>query len=240
MPGRWQQLLQHDWVGGCLVGDDLHRGDLGRAERPLEEPAGRGASRRGETNTSMTWPNWSIARETERKGAGELHLGLVDLPAITDGIATRPGSLGQPRCEPLDPPGAGEVVDLQAAFGQQLLQVAVRQRQAQLPAHRQHDHLGAASRSRRTQTVRQRRSGDGEFSWRQSACSRLDHSSCNSACTAGGVFELPLGSPLRYLVKELGGGPPDGRAIKAIFPGASNTVIVPAQLDVPLDFDSMR
>jgi hypothetical protein len=25
MPGRWQQLLQHDWVGGCLVGDDLHR-----------------------------------------------------------------------------------------------------------------------------------------------------------------------------------------------------------------------
>ena len=42
MPGRWQQLLQHDWVGGCLVGDDLHRGDLRRAERPLEEPAGSG------------------------------------------------------------------------------------------------------------------------------------------------------------------------------------------------------
>jgi NADH-quinone oxidoreductase subunit F len=55
-----------------------------------------------------------------------------------------------------------------------------------------------------------------------------------------GVFELPLGTPLRYLAKELGGGPPDGRAMKAIFPGASNTVIVPAQLDVPLDFDSMR
>jgi NADH-quinone oxidoreductase subunit F len=55
-----------------------------------------------------------------------------------------------------------------------------------------------------------------------------------------GVFELPLGSPLRYLVEELAGGPPDGRAIKAIFPGASNTVISPAQLDVALDFDSMR
>jgi hypothetical protein len=41
-----------------------------------------------------------------------------------------------------------------------------------------------------------------------------------------GVFELPLGSPLRYLVEELAGGPPAGRAIKAIFPGASNTVIV--------------
>jgi NADH:ubiquinone oxidoreductase subunit F (NADH-binding) len=55
-----------------------------------------------------------------------------------------------------------------------------------------------------------------------------------------GVFELPLGSPLRYLVEELAGGPPDGRAVKAIFPGASNTVIGPGQLDVPLDFDSMR
>jgi NADH-quinone oxidoreductase subunit F len=55
-----------------------------------------------------------------------------------------------------------------------------------------------------------------------------------------GVFELPLGSPLRYLVKELAGGPPDGRAIKALFPGASNTVILPQQLDMPLDFDSMR
>ena len=55
-----------------------------------------------------------------------------------------------------------------------------------------------------------------------------------------GVFELPLGSPLRYLVEELAGGPPEGRAVKAVFPGASNTVISPEQLDLPLDFDSMR
>jgi NADH-quinone oxidoreductase subunit F len=55
-----------------------------------------------------------------------------------------------------------------------------------------------------------------------------------------GVFELPLGSQLRYLVEELAGGPPEGRAVKAIFPGASNTVILPEQLDLPLDFDSMR
>ncbi len=55
-----------------------------------------------------------------------------------------------------------------------------------------------------------------------------------------GVFELPLGTPLRYLVEELAGGTPEGRAVKAIFPGASNTVIVPEQLDTPLDFDSLR
>lgn len=55
-----------------------------------------------------------------------------------------------------------------------------------------------------------------------------------------GVFELPLGTPLRYLVEELAGGPPEGRRIKAIFPGASNTVLAPSELDVPMDFDSMR
>jgi NADH-quinone oxidoreductase subunit F len=55
-----------------------------------------------------------------------------------------------------------------------------------------------------------------------------------------GVFELPLGTPLRYLVEELAGGTPEGRAVKAIFPGASNTAIVPEQLDTPLDYDSMR
>jgi NADH-quinone oxidoreductase subunit F len=55
-----------------------------------------------------------------------------------------------------------------------------------------------------------------------------------------GVFELSLGTPMRYLVDEVAGGPPDGRAIRAIVPGASNTVITPEQLDTPLDFESMK
>jgi NADH-quinone oxidoreductase subunit F len=55
-----------------------------------------------------------------------------------------------------------------------------------------------------------------------------------------GVFELPLGTPMRHLVEELGGGPPEGRAIKAIVPGASNTVIIEEQLDTPMDFESMK
>ena len=55
-----------------------------------------------------------------------------------------------------------------------------------------------------------------------------------------GVFELPLGSPLRSLVEEAGGGAQEGRTIKAIFPGASNTVMVPQELDTPMDFGSMR
>jgi NADH-quinone oxidoreductase subunit F len=55
-----------------------------------------------------------------------------------------------------------------------------------------------------------------------------------------GVFELPLGTPLRYLVQDRAGGPEEGRSLKAIFPGASNTVLSPSELDVPMDFDSMR
>lgn len=56
---------------------------------------------------------------------------------------------------------------------------------------------------------------------------------------AEGVFELPLGTPLRYLIEEIAGGPRTGR-VKAVFPGAANTVILPEVLDVPMDFDSMR
>ena len=55
-----------------------------------------------------------------------------------------------------------------------------------------------------------------------------------------GVFELPLGTPLRVLVEQAAGGPPDGRAIKAVLPGASSAVIGSDQLDLPLDFDDMR
>jgi NADH-quinone oxidoreductase subunit F len=55
-----------------------------------------------------------------------------------------------------------------------------------------------------------------------------------------GVFELPLGTPMRYLVEDLAGGPTEGRSIKVIVPGASNTIITPEQLDTPMDFESMK
>jgi NADH:ubiquinone oxidoreductase subunit F (NADH-binding) len=51
-----------------------------------------------------------------------------------------------------------------------------------------------------------------------------------------GVFELPLGTPLRHLVSDLAGA----RSVKVIFPGASSAVIVADQLDLAMDFDVMR
>ena len=55
-----------------------------------------------------------------------------------------------------------------------------------------------------------------------------------------GVYELPMGFSLRELIYGVGGGPPEGRELKAVFPGASNTVISAEQLDTPLAFDAMR
>jgi len=56
-----------------------------------------------------------------------------------------------------------------------------------------------------------------------------------------GVYELPLGTSLRSLIYETGGGIPEGRALKAVFPGGpSQTVLTERDLDVPLDFDSLR
>jgi NADH-quinone oxidoreductase subunit F len=55
-----------------------------------------------------------------------------------------------------------------------------------------------------------------------------------------GIYELPLGEPLRALIDDVGGGAAPGRQIKAVFPGASSAPLSPAQLDIPLDFDALR
>jgi NADH-quinone oxidoreductase subunit F len=55
-----------------------------------------------------------------------------------------------------------------------------------------------------------------------------------------GNYELVLGTPLRHLIYDLGGGVPDGRELKAVIPGGSSTtVMTPDQLDTPLDFNSV-
>jgi hypothetical protein len=61
-PRRRQQLVQHDRVGRRLIGDHLDGSDLGRARWPVQRTGGRPHVAPRETNTSMTWPNWSTAR----------------------------------------------------------------------------------------------------------------------------------------------------------------------------------
>lgn len=52
-----------------------------------------------------------------------------------------------------------------------------------------------------------------------------------------GVYELPLGLPMRQVVCDVGGATPG--TIKAIFPGASHGIVARARLDTSMDFDSM-
>jgi NADH-quinone oxidoreductase subunit F len=55
-----------------------------------------------------------------------------------------------------------------------------------------------------------------------------------------GNYELELGTSLRELVFDIGGGIPDDRTLKAIIPGGSSVpVLTAAEVDTPLDFDGM-
>jgi NADH-quinone oxidoreductase subunit F len=55
-----------------------------------------------------------------------------------------------------------------------------------------------------------------------------------------GNYELELGTPLRELIYDIGGGIPGGRELKAIIPGGSSTTMMtPDLLDTPLDFNSV-
>jgi len=56
-----------------------------------------------------------------------------------------------------------------------------------------------------------------------------------------GVFELPMGTPLRELIYVHGGGLLSGKPLKAVFTGGpSSTLLTPIDLDVAMDFDSLR
>jgi NADH-quinone oxidoreductase subunit F len=55
-----------------------------------------------------------------------------------------------------------------------------------------------------------------------------------------GVYELAVGTPLRRIIEDHAGGPPDGRRIKAVIPGGlSAPILEPEELDLPMDVDSL-
>ncbi len=65
--------------------------------------------------------------------------------------------------------------------------------------------------------------------------------SLSGAVNRPGVYELPLGMPLRHLIEECGGGMLPGRMVKAVFPGGPSFAMVgPDELDLPMDFDSLK
>jgi NADH:ubiquinone oxidoreductase subunit F (NADH-binding) len=65
--------------------------------------------------------------------------------------------------------------------------------------------------------------------------------SLNDDVNRPGVYELPFGTPLRYLIEDCGGGIKGDKKIKAIMPAApSSAFLPPEKIDTPLDHNSMR
>jgi NADH-quinone oxidoreductase subunit F len=65
--------------------------------------------------------------------------------------------------------------------------------------------------------------------------------SLNDDVNRPGIYELPFGTPLRYLIEECGGGIKGGKKIKAIMPAAPSSSFLPLdKIDTPLDHNSMR
>lgn len=57
----------------------------------------------------------------------------------------------------------------------------------------------------------------------------------------GGLIEIPMGTTIREIVEEIGGGVPEGRRFKAVQIGGPSGGCVPARLaDTPVDFESLR
>jgi len=55
-----------------------------------------------------------------------------------------------------------------------------------------------------------------------------------------GIYELPLGMPLRHLIYDCGGGTLDDRPVKAIIPGGSSSPMLTAEnLDTTLDYEAI-
>jgi NADH-quinone oxidoreductase subunit F len=56
-----------------------------------------------------------------------------------------------------------------------------------------------------------------------------------------GLVEVPMGTTLRQLVEEVGGGVPEGRTLKAVQTGGPSGGCIPADLtDIAVDFDALR
>jgi NADH-quinone oxidoreductase subunit F len=55
-----------------------------------------------------------------------------------------------------------------------------------------------------------------------------------------GWWELPMGTPIREILEEHGGGMRDGFAVRAVIPGGGSTeFVLPERFDTPMDYDSM-
>jgi hypothetical protein len=127
---RREQLLEHDRVGRCSVGDDLQRRDLRRADGLVEEPVSRhSVTPRGDQHINDL-PELVDRSVHVPPSPGNFRVGLVHELAIAYSVPAGAGGLGQQRREPLYPAVDGDVISLDTTLGEEFPDVAIRQRAA--------------------------------------------------------------------------------------------------------------
>jgi NADP-reducing hydrogenase subunit HndC len=58
--------------------------------------------------------------------------------------------------------------------------------------------------------------------------------------TNTGLVEIPMGTPLRTIIEDIGGGVPNGKKFKAVQTGGPSGACIPAsEIDVPIDYDNL-
>ena len=62
----------------------------------------------------------------------------------------------------------------------------------------------------------------------------------SGATVRAGVGEFAMGTPLREIIEELGGGVADGREVAAVFPGAANPLVLGSELDTPASYEALE
>ena len=116
-----------------LVGDDLDRGERGGGQRLAEESAGGcQIPLLGDQHVDDMPELVDRAVQVDRPPS-DLDVGFVDEPAISRSVPAGPGYVDEQWREPLNPLEHGHVIDGDAALCQQLLDIPVRERIAQVP-----------------------------------------------------------------------------------------------------------
>jgi NADP-reducing hydrogenase subunit HndC len=58
--------------------------------------------------------------------------------------------------------------------------------------------------------------------------------------TNTGLVEIPMGTPLRHIIEDIGGGVPNGKKFKAVQTGGPSGGCIPAKyMDIPIDYESL-
>ena len=120
------ELVEDPWIRGRLVRGDLNGLDSGGKCPGEERPSGSQVTPGGQPYVDDL-PILVDRPLQVRPPAVDLDVGLVNEPAVTRHVTACSCRFDELRCESLDPPVNGDVIDRDTTLGEQLLDVPVGQ-----------------------------------------------------------------------------------------------------------------